>query len=79
MLFSTHILSEAERLCDRIGVIHRGLLLGAGTTDELRELTGKVHLDEVFRALVADGADGADGTDGEQKAAESPEGAGSAE
>lgn len=52
VLFSTHVLSEAERLCDRIGVIHRGRLLGSGTPDELRQRTGKEYLDEVFRALV---------------------------
>jgi len=52
ILFSTHILAEAERLCDRIGVIHRGRLFAAGTLDELRALTGRDYLDEVFRALV---------------------------
>jgi len=52
ILFSTHILSEAERLCDRIGVIHRGRLLAAGTLAELRARTGREYLDEVFRALV---------------------------
>ncbi len=54
VLFSTHILSEAERLCDRIGVIDRGRLLASGTIDELREQTGETYLDRVFRALVAD-------------------------
>ncbi|MEM7306208.1 MAG: ATP-binding cassette domain-containing protein [Planctomycetota bacterium] len=52
ILFSTHILSEAERLCDRIGVIHRGRFLGAGTLEELRERTQREYLDEIFRALV---------------------------
>ena len=52
ILFSTHILSEAERLCDRIGVIHRGRLFAAGTLDELRAATGEQYLDRVFRALV---------------------------
>jgi len=54
VLFSTHILSEAERLCDRIGVIHGGRLLADGTLDELRERTGREYLDEVFKALVED-------------------------
>ncbi|HED65240.1 MAG TPA: ABC transporter ATP-binding protein, partial [Planctomycetes bacterium] len=56
VLLSTHILSEAERLCDRIGVIFGGRLLADGTLDELRARTGREHLDEVFRALV-EGAD----------------------
>jgi sodium transport system ATP-binding protein len=56
ILFSTHILSEAERLCDRIGVIHRGLLLAAGTLPELCVRTGRDYLDEVFRALVEEAA-----------------------
>ena len=56
ILFSTHILSEAERLCDRIGVIHRGRLLAAGTLDELRARTAREYLDEIFRALVEDAA-----------------------
>jgi sodium transport system ATP-binding protein len=52
VLFSTHVLSEAERLCDRIGVIDGGRLLAAGTLDELRAATGETYLDRVFRALV---------------------------
>jgi sodium transport system ATP-binding protein len=58
VLFSTHVLSEAERLCDRIGVIFHGRLLAAGTLAELSELTGKKWLDDVFLELVrrADGA-----------------------
>jgi len=51
VLFSTHVLSEAERLCDRIGVIDRGQLLASGTLDELSALTGKEWLDDIFRAL----------------------------
>ncbi len=52
VLFSTHILSEAERLCDRIGVIHQGRLLAVGTLAELRERTGKHWLEDVFKTLV---------------------------
>ncbi len=56
VLFSTHVLSEAERLCDRIGILAGGRLLAVGTLAELRERTGKRWLDEVFRALLARGA-----------------------
>ena len=52
VLFSTHILSEAERLCDRIGVISEGRLLAVGTLEELRQRTGEHWLEDVFKALV---------------------------
>ena len=48
IIFSTHIMSEAERLCDRIGIIHSGSLLAIGTLDELREATGKRYLEDIF-------------------------------
>lgn len=52
VVFSTHIMSEAERLCDRIAVIHAGRLAAIGTLDELRALTGKDRLEAVFLQLV---------------------------
>jgi sodium transport system ATP-binding protein len=52
VIFSTHILPEAERLCDRIAVIHGGEVRAVGTPAELRALTGKELLEEVFLALV---------------------------
>ena len=51
VLFSTHVLSEAERLCDRIGIIHRGTLLASGTLEELSALTGEEWLEDIFRTL----------------------------
>lgn len=61
VLFSTHILSEAERLCDRIGIVYDGRMLAAGTLDELRAATGREWLEEIFRELVrrADAGEGA--------------------
>ena len=55
VLFSTHHLSEAELVCDRMGVIWRGRLLAEGTSGELRERTGTGTLTEAFLALI-DGA-----------------------
>ncbi|MCV9886740.1 ABC transporter ATP-binding protein [Metabacillus halosaccharovorans] len=39
VLLSSHILSEVERLCDRVGIIRRGEIIETGTLDELRHLT----------------------------------------
>ena len=52
ILFSTHIMEEAEYLCDRIAVVNRGRVTAMGTMDELRSLTGKQRLREVFLALL---------------------------
>ncbi|NJD19398.1 MAG: ABC transporter ATP-binding protein [Gemmatimonadetes bacterium] len=61
ILFSSHIMSEVEKLCDRIGIIHRGKLLALGTLTGLREATGKHYLEDVFVQLVteAEGVAGA--------------------
>lgn len=52
IIFSTHIMSEAEKLCDRIGIIHRGRLLALGTLDDLRGATGKHYLEDIFVHFV---------------------------
>lgn len=48
VLFSTHTMSEAEKLCDRIAIIHRGRILACGTLEELRESSGKHYLEDIF-------------------------------
>ena len=60
VLLSTHHLSEAELVCDRIGVIHRGRLCGEGTVSELKQATGADSLTEAFLRLVTDAPDGAE-------------------
>ncbi|MBP7341777.1 MAG: ABC transporter ATP-binding protein [Deltaproteobacteria bacterium] len=54
---STHTLSLAEDLCDRIGVISKGALLAEGTVAELNRAakTGDAGLEEVFLTLVREG------------------------
>ncbi len=36
LFFSTHIMEVAEKLCDRIGIIHKGRLVACGTMEELQ-------------------------------------------
>ena len=51
-LFSTHIMREAERLCDRVAIMHKGRILAEGTLDELHEKHGEQDLEELFFALI---------------------------
>lgn len=39
VLFSSHILSEVEKLCDRVGIIRQGKIIETGSLDELRYIT----------------------------------------
>ena len=52
ILFSTHIMNEAEKLCDRIGIIYDGILLSQGTLEELKESTGEKNLEDIFLKVV---------------------------
>lgn len=56
LLMSTHELSVAEEMADRIGIMHGGKLIAVGTRDELRKLSGASGpLEDVFLALTANG------------------------
>lgn len=58
VLFSTHIMREAERLADRIVMIHQGRILANGNLDQLRAETGCTDLDDIFVHYVnADSGD----------------------
>ena len=52
IVFSTHIMSEAEKLCDRIGIIHHGRLHALGTLEHLRAETGCRYLEDIFVHFV---------------------------
>mgnify|MGYP001059417434 CR=1 FL=1 len=62
VLYTTHYMEEAERLCDRIGIIDHGKIVAEGTRRELVELVGQHdrvkleasgELEEAARALAA--------------------------
>jgi sodium transport system ATP-binding protein len=57
ILYSTHVMEEAEYLCDRIGVINDGKLKIVGTMAELRAATGKQGLREIFLDLLGLGGE----------------------
>ncbi|GIW98873.1 MAG: sodium ABC transporter ATP-binding protein [Pirellulaceae bacterium] len=52
VLLSTHRLDEAERICDRFGLLHQGNLMYTGTLDQLRKKTGKEHLADMFLGMM---------------------------
>ncbi len=52
IIFSTHLMREAERLCDRIGILHQGNLHAEGSLEELRALTGHQDLEDIFLAVA---------------------------
>jgi sodium transport system ATP-binding protein len=52
IIVSTHRLDEAQRLCDRFGLLHKGRLHYEGTLSELREVTGRDTLAEMFLTKI---------------------------
>lgn len=58
IIFCTHQLDEAERLCDRFGLLHQGRLRHEGTLQELKESTGRASLVEMFLELLQEAPQG---------------------
>jgi len=52
IIFSTHIMSEVDRLCDHVGIIHDGKLLADGTVPELRAKYAEHNLEEIIVKVV---------------------------
>jgi sodium transport system ATP-binding protein len=52
IIFSTHYMTEAEMLCDRVGLMYAGELMAIGTKQELYDRTGTNNLMDAFLALV---------------------------
>src|SRR5262245_21863054 len=53
IIFSTHIMREVEKLCDRIAIIHKGRILAAGTLAQLAEQHGQSDMEELFFDLIS--------------------------
>jgi sodium transport system ATP-binding protein len=53
VVFSTHVMSEVEKLCDVIGIIESGKLLAEGSLCELRDRYRQNDLEEIFVQIVA--------------------------
>jgi ABC-2 type transport system ATP-binding protein len=64
IVLTTHDLDEAERLADRIGILHDGRLVAEGTADELRARYGATALEDVFMTATGKRLEEADATEG---------------
>ena len=52
VIYSTHVMSEVEKLCDVVGIIHGGRLVAEGTLEVLRARYGEQDMEEVFVKAV---------------------------
>jgi sodium transport system ATP-binding protein len=52
VIYSTHVMSEVEKLCDVIGIIHDGKLVAEGTLAELQARFGEKDMEEIFVKAV---------------------------
>jgi sodium transport system ATP-binding protein len=52
LMLSTHVLSEAERMCDRLLLIDHGRVMAQGSPAELRDRAGKASLEDAFLSIL---------------------------
>lgn len=55
VFFSTHVMEVAERLCDRVGIIHKGRLIAVNTVQDMKDLfakEGDKSLEEIFLEIT---------------------------
>jgi sodium transport system ATP-binding protein len=55
VIYSTHVMSEVEKLCDVIGIVHAGRLRAEGTLEALRARFNQQDMEEIFVAAVGEG------------------------
>jgi sodium transport system ATP-binding protein len=54
VIYSTHVMSEAEKLCDVIGIIHAGRMRAEGTLADILARAGEAGLEEAFVRIVSE-------------------------
>jgi sodium transport system ATP-binding protein len=52
VILSTHIMSEVEKLCDDVAILHRGRILLQGPVNEVKERAGIASIEDLFFSLV---------------------------
>jgi len=52
IIFSSHTMSEVEKLCDRVAIIHKGKLVAIGTIEEIKQRFSGASFEDVFLRLV---------------------------
>lgn len=52
VIYSSHVMSEVEKLCDQIGIIHDGQLVAEGTLADLQQQFGETDMEEIFVKAV---------------------------
>jgi ABC-2 type transport system ATP-binding protein len=52
VILSTHLMAQAESLCDRVGLVHEGRLVLCGEVEALKATQGRSTLEEVFLDAV---------------------------
>jgi len=54
VIYSTHMLSEAQRICDRIIILHNGTVRADGPPNELLQMTSTIDLEDAYVSLTGD-------------------------
>ena len=54
VIFSSHIMTEVQRLCDRIAIMNRGTILAEGTIERLTDIHKEDDLEELFFQMISD-------------------------
>ena len=53
IIFSTHVMREVEKLCDRVAIMSKGKIVVCGSLDDLRQMHDEPDLEELFFTLVS--------------------------